>query len=481
MIKTTVLTALASICVIATANAKAKAQPASGPWQQADSIVNAIKKTSFPDRVYNIADFGAKAVVPKRRLALAHDAINLAIVTCSQEGGGTVVIPDSTYITGPITMLSNVNLHLSDGAVLKFSTEPNLYFPAVLTRWEGLDCYNTHPLIYAYGCTNIAITGKGMLDAQATNDNWWAMCGAEHFGWSDGKVSQRNGSRDKLLQWGEKQTPVYLRQFTVTDGMRPQFVNLYRCTQVLIEDITLESSPFWVIHPLFCNDLIVRRVKVNNHGPNGDGCDPESCNRVLIEGCTFNTGDDCIAIKSGRNTDGRKWDTPSQNIVVRDCHFADGHGGVVIGSEISGGYRNLFVENCTMDSPNLDRVIRIKTSSCRGGTIENIYVRNVEVGQCREAVLRINLDYEHNEACNRGNNPVVRNVNLENVNCKKSRFGIYLIGLEDECNLYDVNVTNCRWTNVEKGRHNLRGKYRGIRQTDVSLNGEKSPAIPDVL
>ena len=160
-----------------------------------------------------------------------------------------------------------------------------------------------------------------MLDAQATNDNWWAMCGAERFGWSDGKVSQRNGSRDKLLQWGEKQTPVYLRQFTVTDGMRPRFVNLYRCTQVLIEDITLESSPFWVIHPLFCNDLIVRRVKVNNHGPNGDGCDPESCNRVLIEGCSFNTGDDCIAIKSGRNSDGRKWDTPSQNIVVRDCHF----------------------------------------------------------------------------------------------------------------------------------------------------------------
>ena len=201
--------------------------------------------------------------------------------------------------------------------------------------------------------------------------------------------------------------------------MRPQFVNFNNCKRVLIEDITLLNSPFWVLHPLLCEDLIVRGVTVNNDGPNGDGCDPECCNRVLIENCVFHTGDDCIAIKSGRNQDGRNRGIPSQNMIVRNCTMADGHGGVVIGSEIAGGYKNLWVENCEMDSPNLDRVIRIKTSSARGGIIENVYVRNINVGRCREAVLRINLNYDPKEIAERGHNPMVRNVNLRNVVCKE--------------------------------------------------------------
>lgn len=451
------------------------------PWLLADSIVNAIRKTSFPDRTYCITDFGAVADLPDRPQTLAHDAINLAITVCNQEGGGTVVIPDSTYVTGPITLLSNVNLHLEEGAVLKFSTDVNLYYPAVLTRWEGIDCYNARPLIYAYGATNIALTGKGILDAQGANENWWSMCGAKHYGWKEGMVAQRNGARAQLLQWGETSTPVYQRVFGPEDGMRPQFVNFNRCNTVLIEDVTLLRSPFWVLHPLFCDDLIVRGVKIENDGPNGDGCDPESCNRVLIENCYFNTGDDCIAIKSGRNADGRKWGVPSQNIVVRKCHMVNGHGGVVIGSEISGGYRNLFVEDCTMDSPHLDRVIRIKTSSCRGGLIENIYVRNVEVNRCREAVLRINLDYEAKEICQRGFNPTVRNVNLENVNCKESNFGVVLIGLEDECNIYDVNVKNCNWDGVKKNDHRLQGKFRDVNFEGLTINGQPYEGLEDRL
>ena len=172
--------------------------------------------------------------------------------------------------------------------------------------------------------------------------------------------------RQRLLDWCTNQVPVEQRQMTKEDGMRPQFVNFNNCKRVLIEDITLLNSPFWVLHPLLCEDLIVRGVTVNNDGPNGDGCD------------------DCIAIKSGRNQDGRNRGIPSQNMIVRNCTMADGHGGVVIGSEIAGGYKNLWVENCEMDSPNLDRVIRIKTSSARGGIIENVYVRNVNVGRCRE-------------------------------------------------------------------------------------------------
>ncbi len=482
-----------SLVMIGSLEAKSKKSATKTPWQQADSIVKAIRKTKFPDKTYNIKDFGAKASRPDAPVCLAHDAINLAITVCSQEGGGTVLVPDSTYITGPITLLSNVNLHLADGAVLRFSTNPDLYYPAVQTRWEGIDCYNTHPLIYAYGAENIAITGKGLLDAQGSNSNWWSWCGAPRYGWKPGMVSQSGrggdktkGPRARLLEWGENQVPVHERVFTKEDGMRPQFVNLYRCHTVLIEDVTLQNSPFWVLHPLFCNDLIVRGVTVINDGPNGDGCDPESCNRVLIENCEFNTGDDCIAIKSGRNMDGRKWNTPSQNIVVRKCRMKDGHGGVVIGSEISGGYRNLYVEDCEMDSPNLERVIRIKTNSCRSGIIENVYVRNVTVGQCREAVLRINLNYEPKEQCQRGNNPVVRNVNLENVTCQKSQYGIILNGLEDACNIYGVTLKNCDFNGVAptgkygKGVLGLQGRYRDIRLENVKINGEQTASPSDV-
>jgi polygalacturonase len=464
----------------------ATAKKNSGPWAEADKIVKNIRTVSFPKREYNIKDFGALAATPERPISLAHEAINLAITTCSQAGGGTVVIPDSTYITGPITLKSNVNLHLSDGAVLKFSTDPDLYYPAVLTRWEGIDCYNAHPLIYAYGESNIAITGKGTLDAQGANENWWSMCGAAKYGWQEGMVAQKNGARARLLEWGESGTPVFRRVFTAQDGMRPQFVNIYRCNTVLIEDVELLNSPFWVLHPLFTEDLTVRGVKVYNRGPNGDGCDPESCKNVLIEGCTFDTGDDCIAIKSGRNLDGRKWNTPSENIVVRNCKMVNGHGGVVVGSEISGGYRNLYVENCQMDSPELERVVRIKTSSCRGGVIENIFVRNVTVGQCKEAVLRINLDYEAKEVCQRGNNPTVRNVQLENVTCQKSRYGVLLIGLDDVCNIYDVQVRNCDFNGVTGDKktgdlNSYTGRFRNVTYDQMKINGSEVAAPADRL
>ena len=194
--------------------------------------------------------------------------------------------------------------------------------------------------------------------------------------------------------------------------------------------------------------MTVRNVHVQNEGPNGDGCDPDACKNVLIEGCYFDTGDDCIAIKSGRNRDGRDG-RPSENIIVRNCQMKNGHGGVVVGSEISGGYRNLFVENCKMDSPLLDRVIRIKTNNCRGGIIENIYVRNVEVGQCKEAVLKINLIYDPKEVCNRAYAPIVRNVYLDNVNCKKSQYGVYIDAYDDRCNVNNVEVRNSSFDGVQ--------------------------------
>jgi len=422
--------------------ANTKVNTNSNPWKEAEKLVASIKKTSFPKSVFNIVDFGAKA---GDSTAVYHEEINRAIVACSLSGGGTVLVPKGTFYCGPITLKSNVNLHLEEGAELRFNTDRYLYFPAVLTRWEGLDCYNAHPLIYAYGEKNIAITGKGVINGQASAANWWVIRGR-----SPENAITQNAARARLMMDAENFTPVYQRMMGPLDGLRPQLVNFNSCSTILMEDITLKNSPFWVSHLLFCQDVIVRGVTFDSHGPNSDGCDPESSKNILIENCYFDTGDDCIAIKSGRNADGRKWNVPSENIVVRNCQMKNGHGGVVIGSEISGGYRNLYVENCKMDSPELERVIRIKTNNCRGGIVENVYVRNIEVGQCREAVLKINLLYEPNERCDRSFPPVVRNVNIENVTCNKSRIGVYLIGYEESDNIYDVTVTNCKFENVEQ-------------------------------
>ncbi|MDR2914670.1 MAG: glycoside hydrolase family 28 protein [Tannerella sp.] len=432
------------------------------PWDEAEMIVASIKRTSFPDAIFNIVDFGAR---PGDSTAVFHEEINRAIVVCSQSGGGTVLVPAGTFYCGPITMKCNVNIHLEEGAELKFSTDRFLYFPSVLTRWEGLDCYNAHPLIYAYGETNIAITGKGVINGQASYDDWWVMKGR-----SPQTAITQNAARAQLLRDAENFVPVYRRVMGPQDGLRPQLINFHSCHTILIENVTLKNSPFWVIHPLLCQDLIVRGVYIESHGPNSDGCDPESSKNVLIENCYFNTGDDCIAIKSGRNADGRKWSIPSENIVVRQCEMRNGHGGVVIGSEISGGYKNLYVEDCKMDSPELDRVIRIKTNNCRGGVIENVYVRNIEVGQCREAVLKINLLYEAKEDCNHGFPPTVRNINLDNVVCNKSRIGIYLVGYEDSDNIYDINITNCKFDNVEQPTSVIGAKNVALK--DLYINGK---------
>lgn len=443
-------------------------QDAATAWKRVyPEILKSIQAPSFREATYDIRQYGAIADDEKH---LNHKAINAAIGACSRDGGGTVIVPAGVWHTGPITLQSNVNLHLEEGARLLFTFDLGQY-PVVLTRWEGMDCYNYQPMIYAYKAENIALTGKGTIDGGGSLETWWPMCGAKHYGWVEGMNSQRQGRR-KLMEWNEAQTPVEERIMGETDGMRVQLVNFHSCKNILIEEVTLVRSAFWVIHPLLCENVTVRDVKVINDGPNGDGCDPESCKNVLIERCYFDTGDDCIAIKSGRNFDGRRWNIPSENIIVRNCRMKNGHGGVVIGSEISGGYRNLFVENCEMDSPLLDRVIRIKTNNGRGGVIENVYVRNVKVGQCREAVLKINLLYEQREICTRNYPPIVRNVWLDHVDCSKSRYGVALAGYDDSVNISDVHISNCSWTGVEKG-NNIIGKTENVTSKNLKINGEK--------
>ena len=433
----------------------------------------AVPQTNGKD--YLITKFGAK---PTATAAENQKAIQKAIDRCSKKGGGRVIVPaGQTFLTGAIALKSHVNLVVEEGAVLQFVFQPELY-PIVETSWEGLDCYNLSPCVYAFRQTDIAITGLGTIDGGGANDTWWPWCGAVHFGYKDGGISQKVEARPRLLRNGEDGVPMKDEQgnrtpertFGQNDGLRPQLVNFNECQRILMEDVTLLRSPFWVIHPLKSTDITVRRVKMINDGPNGDGCDPESCDRVLIEDCFFNTGDDCIAIKSGRNRDGRERAMPSQNIIIRHCEMKNGHGGVVIGSEISGGCKNVFAHDCEMDSPHLDRVLRIKTNSCRGGIIENIYVKDINVGQCGESVLKINLDYEHNEICCRGNYPTVRNVLMENVKCQKSKYGVQIIGLDEDTYVYDIDVRNCHFNGVQQGNFQS-GKVRDVRFDRLYING----------
>ena len=439
-------------------------------------IEQSIQSPQFGSHTVVITRLGAK---PSATAVHNQRAIQRAIDRCSRKGGGRVIVPaGKTFLTGAIQLKSGVCLVVEEGAVLRFAFQPEIY-PIVETAWEGLDCYNLSPCIYAFKATDIGISGKGTIDGSGTRETWWPWCGAERYGWKPGIVSQSQGGRKRLLQNGEDGVPMCdeagqrnpLRTFTLADGMRPQLIGLNQCQRIRIEGVTLLRSPFWVLHPLKCTDVHVQNVHFENDGPNGDGCDPESCDRVLIEDCLFNTGDDCIAIKSGRNGDGRLRNMPSQDIIVRRCVMKNGHGGVVIGSEISGGCRNVFAHDCEMDSPALERVLRIKTNTCRGGVVEGIHMRDIRVGQCREAVLKINLNYEPREQCCRDYPPTVRDVVMENVTCQRSRYGVLITGLEDSTQVSDVEVKNCRFDGVERG-NSITGKTRAIRFQDLYINGE---------
>lgn len=388
-------------------------------WADLESILAPIHAPQFPKRDFSIVDYGAKPGGD------ASTAIRDAITACSAAGGGRVLIPAGEWLTGAIRLLSNVNLHLNEGATLKFSTDPAAY-PVVYTRWEGVECMNFSACIYAFEQENIAVTGTGTLDGQASDENWWAW-------------KKQRADRDALYAQGQQGTPVAERRYGPGHFLRPNFFQPYRCKNVLIEGVTILRSPMWEINPVLSQNVIVRGVKISSHGPNNDGCDPESCRDVLIENCVFDTGDDCIAIKSGRNNDGRRVDVPSENLVIRGCTMKDGHGGVVLGSEISGGVRNVFVEDCMMDSPHLDRALRLKSNAERGGVLENIFMRNVQIGRVTEAVLTVDLLYEEGP---RGKfMPVIRNIELDHLVSTSSPRVLFIRGFKG-ASIDDIRVQN---------------------------------------
>jgi len=413
---------------------------AAGPavtWKTADEILARIKAPTFPAHDFSILDHGAVADGTTDSTA----AIAKAIAACHAAGGGRVVVPAGVFLTGAIHLKSNVNLHVSEGATLLFRTDPAAYLPLVHTRWEGTECMNYSAFIYAWEQENIAVTGTGTLDGQASNDNWW--------GWAlkgDDKKSRATPDVKVLNELADKGVPVAQRVFGAGHFLRPNFFQPYRCKNVLVDGLHLRRSPMWEITPVLCTNVIVRNLDISTHGPNNDGCDPDSCKDVLIENCLFDTGDDCIAIKSGRNDDGRRIGMPSENLIIRQCTMKDGHGGVVIGSEIAGGCRNVFVEDCIMDSPQLERALRFKSNARRGGVLENIFMRNVTVGRVLEAIITVDFLYE--EGAKGDQKPVLRNVQLENVTGKATPRLFYIVGF-DGVTIDNIRVANCTFSGVE--------------------------------
>lgn len=432
----------------------------SEPLKEMEQVRKQIKAPVFKNKDYAITAFGARG----DGLTKNTEAFKKAIEACNKAGGGRVVVPAGRFLTGPLYLKSNVNLHLQEGAVIVFSRDTKDY-PLVLTRWEGMDCMNYSPQLYAYGETNIAVTGKGTLDGNADKTHWWPWKGRAQYGWQKGEPNQEK-ARDSLhVLMRQKVDP---RQRIFGDGhyLRPYMLQPYNCKNVLLSGVKMINSPMWFVAPVMCENVTVEKVRIESHGPNTDGCDPDACKNVLIKDCYFDTGDDCIAIKSGRDEDGRRYGRPAENHIIEGCEMKDGHGGIVIGSEIAGGARNIYARNCKMSSTNLDRVLRVKTSSSRGGVIENVFLKDIAVGTYKESAVHFNMFYEQP-----GNfMPTIRNVWVENLNVTDGGDYAVWVNAYKESPVQHLKLVNCTINGVKEA-YKI-DHVKNMTLTNVTINGK---------
>ncbi len=436
------------LCISASAIAQHK-QPTD---PAVNSILQNIKVPVSKKSTWNIITYGAVADGQTDIKPILDKAISL----CSVSGGGEVIIPKGKfYIAGPVVLKSHVNLHFDDGAELIFSGEPKDYLPAVLTLWEGTELYNYSPLFYAYQCSDIAITGNGKINGSASkNFATWRP---------QGSVEQ-----NKLRQMGHDGTPVYQRVFGDGYHLPPDMIQFFGCKNVLINGITITDAPYWVIHPVLCNNVTVENVTINSHNLNNDGCDPEASTNVLIQNCNFTTGDDGIAIKAGRDQDGWRIGQPTENIIVRNCIFHSKTNGLCIGSEMSAGVRNVYMYNNYIQ--RCLSAIYFKSNLDRGGFIENIHVYNVVCDSARSAFIRFENNYHGSRG---GHYPTLfNNFMIDNVTCKHSgEVGIYAVGVQGNplknISLNKVTVQNTPRAEVIDNAVNL--TYKTVTINGISL------------
>jgi len=432
------------------------AQKSDFPSGKVDSIVKRIQLPIIPSYQINVLKLGAKgdSVTDNKK------AFDRAMTLCKKNNGGTIIVPKGIFkINGPIHFVSNVNLKIEKGAKIKFSDNPKDYLPMVLTSWEGTMLYNYSPLIYANNCNNIAITGEGIIDGEG-GKNWKTFKAKESSG--------KNVSREM----NHNNVPLNERKFGEGYFLRPQMIQFLNCKNILVENVRIENSPFWCLHLLKSESITVRGISYKSLNHNNDGIDPEYAKDVLIENVTFNNGDDNVAIKAGRDHEGRaNTATPSENIVIRNCNFKGLHG-VVIGSEMSAGVQNVFVENCKTIG-YLKRGIYLKTNADRGGFIKNVFVRNIQLDQVEDCIY-ITSNY-HGEG--KGFQSDISNVYFSNITCNKaSESGIVIQGFQDK------KIKNISFNNIEiKSAKNALSNENAenVLMTDVFI-GQKA-SVPTAV
>lgn len=397
------------------------------PEDKRDSILSVITGAKTPGHMINILKTGAKGNGVKD----CKPAFDRAMKEAARKGGAHIIVPPGTYlIKGPVHFVSNVCLELQEGATLKFSPEPQYYLPAVRTSWEGTLLQNYSPMIYGYGLTNVSITGKGSIDGNAaTTFATWR--------------TKQKAAQTMTRKMNHKETPVDKRNFGEGDWLRPQLIQFFRCKDITISDVFITNSPFWCIHLLESENIICRALRYDAKLVNNDGIDPEASRNVLIEEIMFNNGDDNVAIKSGRDNDGWRLLRPSENIIIRNCRFKGLHA-VVMGSEMSAGIRNIFVEDCTF-AGYCKRGIYVKTNPDRGGFVRDIYVNNCEFDEV-EDLFYVTSMYA-GEGSGSSHFPIVENIYVNNLKCARAKAaGIVLQGTETH------PVRNVTFNNVEIGK-----------------------------
>lgn len=415
-----------------------------------------IKVCIFPNQDFVITEYGAVAAENQDNT----EAIAKAIAACHEAGGGRVVVPAGTWITGPIHFKSNVNLHLQEGAVLSFTDNPADYLPAVMTSWEGMECYNYSPLVYAFECENIALTGKGKLQPQMDTWKVWFARPKAHM-----------DALAELYHQMSNGVPVEERQVAVGDNnFRPHLVHWNRCKNVLLDGFQIEGSPFWTIHMYMCEGGVARNLQVKAHGHNNDGIDLEMTRNFLVENCTFDQGDDAVVIKSGRNQDAWRLNMPSENIVIRNCTILAGHVLLGVGSEMAGGVRNVYMHDCV--APNsVHRLMFLKTNHRRGGFIENIHMENVKTGSTLR-VLEIDTDvlYQWRKIVPTYEERITRidGVYMNNVECKSAKM-IYDLKGDERLPIQNVSMKNVRVTSVADSTNNV-NNAKNIRIENVKFD-----------